>query len=162
MSIKHVGWTLVALAAAGLAGGVVMAQNSPDGATASSTPAPHARGHGRAGRAVMGIGMMRALHQLNLSSDQQQQIHTLLSNARAQNNDIERPDFIALNDPGDQNHAAAVQQVENNFKARLEQRDALEQQIFEVLTPAQQTQLASVLQNMKARMAQHASAPAGG
>jgi Spy/CpxP family protein refolding chaperone len=164
---NRVQWVMVALAAAGLAGGVVMAQTSTEGSTSgsgtSTTPGAH-HWHRRPG--MMGMGLMRALRQLNLTSAQQQQIHTIMTNARqqfaTQQGSTTRPDFVALSNPADPNHAAAISQLESNMNARLEQQDSIQKQIYAVLTPEQQSQLPAVLANIKARMAAHASGTQSG
>lgn len=164
---NRVQWVMVALAAAGLAGGIAMAQTTEGSTTSGSSTSttPTARHwHRRPG--MIGMGLMRALRQLNLTTAQQQQIHTIMTNARqqfaTQQASTTRPDFVALANPADPNHAAAISQLESNMNARLEQRDSIQKQIYAVLTPEQQSQLPTVLANIKAKMAAHTAGTQSG
>jgi protein CpxP len=151
-------WLMAALALTAVAGAVYA--RTTDGSTGSiaSAPAPGARHWHPDGR-TMGGGMMHALHQLNLSDAQKQNVKQILVNARTQfkseRQSAGTPDFAALSNPGDPNHAAALQNLQARVTARIQARDQLQLQIYGVLTTEQKTQLASVLAARQAKMAQH-------
>lgn len=160
-------WLLAALAMTGLAGAVYAQTtsntNTSGGTSTSSSAAPsstapggmhwHHRGHGPGGF------LEHALHQLNLSAAQQQSVHTILTNARtqfqAQRQSAGAPNFAALANPGDPNHAAALQDLQTRMAARIQAHDQVEQQIYGVLTADQKTQLASIIAAKQAKFAQH-------
>jgi Spy/CpxP family protein refolding chaperone len=144
------------LAISGLAGmaGVALGQNAP--AVTPDTPttptAPHGwHRHHRPG--MLGGGLMIALHQLNLTASQREQVHTILQTARSQaqaNRSTASSDFLVLSNPGDPNYATALQSAEQRATARIQRASQLEQQIYAVLTPAQQQALPGVLANLQA------------
>jgi len=111
-----------------------------------------------------GMGLLRSFHELNLSSAQQQQLHTIVSNARAQF-ETKRPggasDMMALANPGDPNYAAAVQAAKKRAADRIQKASELKLQLYNVLTPDQKTQLSKRMADWKARMAQHADGSKG-
>jgi Spy/CpxP family protein refolding chaperone len=111
-----------------------------------------------------GMGLLRSFHELNLSAAQQQQLHTILSNARAQA-ETKRPggasDMMALANPGDPNYAAAVQAAKKRAADRIQKASDLKLQLYNVLTPDQKTQLSKRMADWKARMAQRADGPKG-
>jgi len=103
-------------------------------------------------------GLMSVLHDLDLTSAQKDQVHGILSAQRAQmksDRQGEIADLPALGNPGDPQHAAAVQAAEKRAADRVQHRSAVDQQIYGVLTPAQQAQLPKLLADMQQRMAQH-------
>jgi Spy/CpxP family protein refolding chaperone len=111
-----------------------------------------------------GMGLMRSFHQLNLSAAQQQQIHTILSNARAQMQT--KPagggaDMMALANPGDPNYAAAVQAAKKRAGDRIQKASDLKVQLYNVLTADQKSQLSKRMADWKARMAQHTDGAKG-
>jgi Spy/CpxP family protein refolding chaperone len=98
---------------------------------------------------------------LNLTDAQKQSVHGILAKARtqfeAQHHKAAAPNFAALSNPGDPNHAAALQDLQTRMAARIQARDQVQQQIYGVLTANQKTQLASILAAKQARFAQHSA-----
>jgi protein CpxP len=151
-------WLMVALALTGVAGGVYAQTSSSSGGTAANpthTGGKHWHHHG----GMMGGFMMHALHQLNLSDAQKQSVHGILASARtraqAQRQGTGAPNFSALANPGDPNHAAALQDLQTRMTARIQAREAVQQQIYGVLTADQKTQLTSIIASKQAKWAQH-------
>jgi periplasmic protein CpxP/Spy len=142
-----------ALAMSGMAGAVYAQTPAAPAITPDSGQWHH---HGRHG----GM-MMHALHQLNLTDAQKQSVHAIMATARtqaqAQRQSEGGPNIAALGNPGDPNHAAALQQLQTRMAARIQARDQIQTQIYGVLTADQKTQLASILAAKQARMAQHGS-----
>jgi len=103
-------------------------------------------------------GLMSELRELDLTSAQKDQVHGILS-ADHEQMKTERQgaitDLPALGNPGDPQHAAAVQSAEKRAADRVQHRSAVDQQIYAELTPAQQAQLPKLLADMQQRMAQH-------
>jgi Spy/CpxP family protein refolding chaperone len=164
-------WLVAAVAMTGLAGAVyaqTTTSNPGDPAANSSTEKgggrdhhwDHHHGHRHHGH-MMGGMMLHTLHQLNLTEAQKQSVHGILAKARsqfeAQHQTATAPNFAALANPGDPNHAAALQALQARMTARLQARDQIQQQIYGVLTANQKTQLASILAAKQARFAQHSA-----
>ena len=157
---KRAKWLMVALAMTGIAGAVMgqTSSSSSGGNTASGSPgAHHWRHHGRG--MMLSAGLLRAMHQLNLTSDQQQKVHTILAAAHSQfaaeRQAAGKPDFAVLSNPGDPNYSTALQNLQTRIANRLQAASQTEQALYAVLTPAQQQQLPQVLASMKGRVAQH-------
>lgn len=111
-------------------------------------------GHGMPGEA----GLMSVLHDLDLTSAQKDQVHGILSAERAQMKSERQgaiADLPALGNPGDPQHAAAVQSAAKRAADRVQHWSTVEQQVYAVLTPAQQSQLPKLLADMQQRMSQH-------
>jgi Spy/CpxP family protein refolding chaperone len=156
---NRVKWLMVALALTGVAGGVYAQTTSSSGGTAASSTATGGRHwHHRQG-GKMGGFMMHALRQLNLTPAQKQSVHGILASARtqaqAQRQSTGAPNFSALANPGDPNHGAALQDMQTRMTARIQAREAVQQQIYGVLTAEQKTQLASIIAAKQAKWAQH-------
>lgn len=107
-------------------------------------------------------GMME-LHQLNLSDAQKASIKQIMQSSFAQNKSQrqalgqQRQAFEAMkpNEPGYQAAAAALAQAEGNATtARVQQMATVRAQIYNVLTPAQQAQLATLKAQQQARRQQ--------
>lgn len=107
-------------------------------------------------------GMM-ALHQLKLSDTQQASIKQITQTNREQSKsqrqalDRQRQAFEAMqpNEPGYQAAAAALAQAEGNATtARVQRMATLRAQIYNVLTPAQQSQLATLKAQQQAKRQQ--------
>jgi len=149
-------WLMVALAMTGVAGGVY-AQTSSSGATAATTPTPGGQHWHHHGGGMRGGLLLHSLHQLNLTEQQKQSVHGILSNARtqfqAERQSGSTANFAALANPGDPNHAAALQDLQTRMAARIQARDQIQQQIYGVLTQPQKTQLASIIAAKQAKMA---------
>jgi Spy/CpxP family protein refolding chaperone len=122
-----------------------MADTPPPGTTV-----PH--GHGDFG---MRSPFQKAIEQLNLTPEQSAAIHSLYDAERQQYADRARDaqaDSVALLNPGDPNHSAAVQAAQTRAAAEVQRRSTLEANIYNLLTPAQKAQLPSVLSAMQANM----------
>jgi Spy/CpxP family protein refolding chaperone len=105
--------------------------------------------------------MLRATHQLNLTSDQQTTIEGILSNARAQHKaaaGTASVDLMTLANPGDPNYAAALQNARTAAASRLQSQVDLERRIYNVLTADQKAKLPQVLADMKTKAQQRHAA----
>ncbi len=151
------------------AGAVLTAAGLSTAAAADSAtpPPPGAQGWHHHHR-----GPWRMLGQLRLSDAQKQQIKGIMGTARPQMQSLHeqmRSNSLKLRQtqPSDPNYAsiaAEVSQTHGSLSAQeMTQRSALRAQIFKVLTPAQQTQLAALEAQMQARAhgpgAQRGAAP---
>jgi periplasmic protein CpxP/Spy len=150
------GVLVIALASLGIAGSALAAQPAT---TTTTTPTGRPHGHfhrGGPGGALLGT-LLRATKQLNLSSDQQTQIKSILSSARSQARSQggagTGPDITVLGNPADPNYATALQSAKTAASNRIQQESELQSQVYNVLTTAQRAQLPSVLATMKAQMA---------
>jgi Spy/CpxP family protein refolding chaperone len=152
-------WWMVALAMTGVAG-AVMGQTT--GSSSSSSGGPVAGQWHHHGRGMMlGGGLLRAVHQLNLTPAQQQSVHTILTAARSQFQAERKagggPDFTVLSNPGDPNYATAMQELQTRMTNRIQEQSQTELAIYKVLTTEQQQQLPQILAAMKAKMGQHSA-----
>ena len=152
-------WLMVALAMTGVAG-AVMGQTSGSSSSGSGGAAAgqwHHHGHGM----MVGGGLLRAVHQLNLTPAQQQSVHTILTAARSQFQAERKagggPDFAVLSNPGDPNYGNAMQDLQTRMASRIQEQSQTQQAIYKVLTPEQQQQLPQILAAMKAKMSQHST-----
>ncbi|HLQ12373.1 MAG TPA: Spy/CpxP family protein refolding chaperone [Steroidobacteraceae bacterium] len=144
---------LALFALLGLAG-TVRADPPAQPGTASPPPAWHHLGggmHDRSGES----GMLQVLHQLDLSESQKQQIRSITDSARAQWRSQSAPDLNdlpSLANPGDPRHAAAVQAAQARAAQRIQDLSDVEQQVYAVLSPAQQAQLPQLLAQLQAKV----------
>jgi len=142
------------LATLGLAGSVYAATGP------ATPPAPHGD-HLRGPMMGMpgpfaGGGFLAALRQLNLTDQQKQSIKGILGTARDQFQPLlTAADITAISNPGDPNYAQAVRDAQAAASKRIEQFSGIEQQIYNLLTPAQKTQLPTVLADMKTKREEH-------
>jgi len=145
------------LATLGLAS-LAWAAQTTQTADPASTPPPaawHPHGEGVHDRGPES-GMLQVLHELNLSEAQKLQIHTITSNARAQwrsQSGSELADLPALANPADPNHAAAVQAAQARAAQHIQNLSEIEQQVYAVLSPAQQAQLPQLLAELQGKLA---------
>jgi Spy/CpxP family protein refolding chaperone len=103
----------------------------------------------------------KAIEQLNLTPEQSAAIHSLYDAERQQYADRARDaqaDSVALLNPGDPNHSAAVQAAQTRAAAEVQRRSTLEANIYNLLTPAQKAQLPSVL-SAKGHWGRHTQPP---
>jgi Spy/CpxP family protein refolding chaperone len=102
------------------------------------------------------MGLMGVYHGLNLTDAQQQQIHTILTNARQQAMKDKKPapDMAALANPGDPNYRAAVEAAKKRAADRIQHMSDLKLQIYNVLTAEQKSELTKRIAAWKTRMAQ--------
>ncbi|HEY6484517.1 MAG TPA: hypothetical protein VIY54_13420 [Steroidobacteraceae bacterium] len=159
-------WVLLIAAAASVGTGAAIAAAATAATTSTTTattPTATAAGKhhwGHRGGMLVGI-TVRAVRQLNLSSEQQATIKGILSAARAQHQQNAAAgalDLSVLGNPGDPNYAAAIQNLKTRAAARLQSEMELQSQIYNVLLPAQRTQLPQVLASMQAQAAQRRAA----
>jgi periplasmic protein CpxP/Spy len=149
------GILLAAGALATTAAGISIATAADDATTAApAAPGPHGWHHHHGGAFHM-------LSKLNLSAEQQASVKTIMANAGPQMKSIHqemRANSLKLSQtqPTDANYPSVVAQVTQANGAlhsqMITQREAVRAQIFKVLTPAQQTQLAALKAQMQARM----------
>ncbi|HVO00074.1 MAG TPA: Spy/CpxP family protein refolding chaperone [Steroidobacteraceae bacterium] len=140
--------------------------NAPDGAPpdGAAPGAPmHWHHHDMRGPGPMGEpGLMGVLGQLGLTPAQKEQIHGIMKDEHARmqsERQGEIADLPALGNPGDPGHAAAVQSAQKRAAERIQHRSDVEQQIYGVLTPAQQAQLPKLLAAMQQHMSQRLHHP---
>jgi protein CpxP len=148
------GTVLAAGALVTTAAGISIATAADEATTApAAAPGPHGWHHHH------GAGHLYS--QLNLSAEQQASIKTIMANAGPQLKSIHqemRANSLKLSQtqPTDANYATVVSQVTQAngslHSQMITQREAVRAQIFKVLTPAQQTQLATLKAQMQARM----------
>jgi Spy/CpxP family protein refolding chaperone len=156
---RIIGGALASLATFGL-GATLQGARAASSGNVAQPMAWHHQGGRTFGDGVEG-GMMQVLRGLNLSDPQKQQIHTLVSTARIQwrsQSESALNDLPALGNPGDPNHATAIVSAQARAAQRIQTWSALEQQIYSVLTPAQQAQLPQLLTQLQSRMAARHSA----
>jgi Spy/CpxP family protein refolding chaperone len=157
---RNVGLLVLAVAGVGIAAGSANAQTTTP-STTTTTTAPAGGGHmGRHHGGGMLLGMtLRATKQLNLTTEQQASIKTILTTARAQAKAARAAgqapiDVTVLGNPGDANYATALQSAKTLAANRIQKESELQGQIYNVLTAEQKAQLPTVLASMKAEMAQ--------
>jgi len=158
MNFKRTVGPLLVVVATVTAWAAVAATTAPIASTTTATvPAgKHWRHHGS-----MLVGLtLRATKQLNLTSDQQQQIKTILATARSQHKQAaaQSLDMSVLGNPGDPNYSSAVQSAKSLAAERLQNQIELQSQIYNVLTKEQKAQLPQVLAAMKAKAEQRRAA----
>jgi periplasmic protein CpxP/Spy len=149
-----VGILLAGGALATTAAGISIATAADEATTAApAVPGPHGWHHHH--------GAFHLLSKLNLSAEQQASIKTIMANAGPQMQSIRqemRANSLKLSQtqPTDANYPSVVSQVTQAngslHSQMITQREAVRAQIFKVLTPAQQTQLAALQAQMQARM----------
>ena len=148
------GGAVALLAILGLAATVCAAPAADPAGIAPPAPS-HLHGGGAHGRGPES-GMLQVLRELNLSEAQKQQIRSITSNARAQWRSQSAPelsDLPALGNPADPNHAAAVQAAQARAAQRIQNWSDVEQQVYAVLSPAQQAQLPQLLVDLQSKLA---------
>jgi len=158
-STRLVSAALAALPLIAFTGALQADGAAPDaGAPAPGAPM-HGHHHDMHGAGPMGApGLMGVLGQLDLSTAQRDQIHGIMADEHAQmksERQGEIADFPALANPGDPQHAAAVQAAKQRAADRIQHRSDVEQKIYGVLTPAQQAKLPQLLAAMQQHMSQH-------
>jgi len=126
-------------------------------ATTAAAPAPAPGGHAWHHH----HGFEHLLGKLNLSAQQQASVKTIMANAGPQMKSIHqemRANSLKLrqtqpNDPNYANVVAQVTQANGSLHSQMiTQKEAVRAQVFKVLTPAQQTQLAALQSQMQAQM----------
>jgi protein CpxP len=148
------GTLLAAGALVTTAAGISIATAADEATTAApAAPGPHGWHHHH------GAGHLYS--KLNLSAEQQASIKTIMANAGPQMKSIHdemRANSLKLSQtqPTDASYPSVVAQVTQAngslHSQMITQREAVRAQIFKVLTPAQQTQLAALKAQMQAQM----------
>ncbi len=148
---RTLGLLLIASATIG-AGAALAAQTSPRESNTNVAPAVQGPHWHRHGGMLVGV-MLRAAHHLDLTPEQQASIKTILGNARAQHQSagVPRVDLAALANPGDPNHAAAIESARAAAAARFQSELDVQQQIYDVLTAEQKAKLPQVLAEMQSK-----------
>lgn len=146
---------LLLVAGATVCTGAALAAQSVPPPASNTNIAQDAEGrhwHRHHGGMLIGV-MLRATRQLDLTPQQQDSIRTILSSARAQHQAgaAERPDLAALANPGDPNHAAAIQSARAAAAARFQSELDVQQQIYDVLSADQKARLPQVLSEMESK-----------
>jgi Spy/CpxP family protein refolding chaperone len=133
-------------------GGMLQTALAADPASAS-TPTEWHHGADAYERGPEG-GMFHALHRLNLSDAQKQQVRDITSQARTQwrsQAGTDASDVVALGNPGDPNHATALAAAKVRAAQRIQDWSDVQQQVYAVLSSDQQAQLPQVLAEMQSR-----------
>jgi periplasmic protein CpxP/Spy len=140
-------------AAAGISIATAADEATTAAAAAPAAPGPHGWHHHH--------DAFHLLSKLNLSAEQQASIKTIMANAAPQMKSIHqemRANSLKLSQtqPTDAKYQSVVSQVTQAngslHSQMITQREAVRAQIFKVLTPAQQTQLATLKAQMQAQM----------
>ena len=147
------GSLLGAAAVCAAAAGISIAAAAEEATLAApAAPGPYAWHHHH--------GAGRLLAKLNLSAEQQAAVKTIMANAGPEMKSLYqemRANSLKLrrtqpNDPNYANVVAQVTQANGALHSQLiTQKEAVRAQVFKVLTPAQQTQLAALQAQMQAR-----------
>jgi protein CpxP len=145
---------LAAGALATTAAGISLGAAADEATSAApAAPGPHGWHHHH--------GAGHLLSKLNLSPEQQASVKSIMANAGPQLKSIRQEMHanslkLSQTQPNDANYANVVAQVTQAngslHSQMITQREAVRAQIFKVLTPAQQTQLAALKAQMQARM----------
>jgi periplasmic protein CpxP/Spy len=147
------GSLLAAAALLAAATSISIATAADEATTAPPAPGPNAWHHHH--------GAGHLLAKLNLSAEQQASVKTIMANAGPQMRSIHqemRANSLKLrqtqpNDPSYANVVAQVTQANGSLHSQMiTQKEAVRAQVFKVLTPAQQTQLAALQEQMQAGM----------
>jgi periplasmic protein CpxP/Spy len=147
--------SLLAAAALWAAATSVSIATAAEEAATAAAPAPgaHAWHHHH--------GFEHLLAKLNLSAEQQASVKTIMANAGPQMKSIHqemRANSLKLrqtqpNDPNYANVVAQVTQANGSLHSQMiTQTETVRAQVFKVLTPAQQTQLAALEAQMQAQI----------
>jgi Spy/CpxP family protein refolding chaperone len=116
--------------------------------------------------------LVRQLRELDLSADQRKQVRQLIVQARQSEHAAashSQLDLTVLGDPGSAGYARAVHALERRVAERISRESTLASRIYQVLTPEQRRNLATLLaadnikmqhrreqmQLMRQRMQQH-------
>jgi Spy/CpxP family protein refolding chaperone len=118
---------------------------------------------GPGGGQMLDRPLLGALRRLDLTADQRQKVRTILMDARRQAAPRSAgagtaPDFTALINPGDPDHARAVQAAKDRAAQRIERSEQTEQNLYNVLTAQQKTRLTQMFAQMRTRMQQREAA----
>ena len=132
----------------------------------------HRGGPGRAG--MLDRPLLGAFRRLDLTADQRRKVRTILMSTRQRSTQRHAQsaragaagpaaagaaqDFAALINPGDPNHAQAVQAAKDRSAQRIQRASQTEQDLYDVLTAQQKTRLTQMFTQMRTRMQRRAAA----
>jgi Spy/CpxP family protein refolding chaperone len=145
---------IAALATVALGTAAAIAETATSTTPAATTTAGHPHWHHGRGGFMVGV-LLRATHQLNLTTEQREQIHSLLANARSAQKTAAAGaaiDLTVIGNPGHANFAAAVQDAQSRLTQRIQSESELATSIYNVLSDAQKQQLPQVLAQMQSKM----------
>jgi Spy/CpxP family protein refolding chaperone len=165
-SIRNSLWAALMAAGAVVAASGMSAASAADDATTPppGAPGPHGWHHHRGGE-------WHLLGKLGLSDAQKQQIKSILTAARPEMESLHsqiRANQLKLRQtqPSDPNYTSIVSQASQTHGSLsaqvLTQRAQVRAQVFQVLTPAQQTQLAALEAQFEAKIQAHKQGASGG
>jgi Spy/CpxP family protein refolding chaperone len=109
----------------------------------------------------MRSGLEQVFYKLDLSDAQRQQVRSIMDATRAEwhHASLSTPiDLPALANPGDPGHATALESAAARAAQRVRDRDKVQQQLYAILTPAQQARLPQLLKDQQAKIARHRAA----
>ena len=111
----------------------------------------------RFGEPVLDRPLLLAFRRLDLTDQQWDRVQAILEVQHLRGGPTGTPEerrgqIAALFDPGDPNHAQAVQAIKDRAVSRIDQAAHAQQALYEVLTPAQKTQLQQLVAQRRAQM----------
>jgi Spy/CpxP family protein refolding chaperone len=101
---------------------------------------------------------LMAVHQLNLTDEQRQQIKDIVKRSEDQEKadwSQHKGELKELMNPGDPNYAGAVKAAEDAAVAHIEKRSQDNLAIYNLLTAEQKAKLPQVIEQMRQRMQEH-------
>jgi Spy/CpxP family protein refolding chaperone len=111
------------------------------------------------GEPMLDRPLLLAFRRLDLNDQQWQRVQAILEVQHLRRGagvspQERRAQIAALFDPGDPHHSQAVQATKDRAVARIDQAAHAQQALYEVLTPAQKTQLQQLVAQRRERMQQ--------
>lgn len=150
---------IAGLAMSGMVGAACAASTSADNSAAQSAPTWQYRAQ-LVGPESVDRGLVGAFQKLDLNAQQRVRLQHILAGARrqfAQEREVARSNFPTLMNPGSPNFDQAVRVAKDNALARINLATRTEREIYALLTPAQRSQLPSVLSTLRAQWMSSAS-----
>lgn len=113
----------------------------------------------RGGAQMLDRPLLLAFRRLDLTDQQWDRVQAILEVQQLRSGaggtpQQRRAQTEALFNPGDPNHAQAVQAIKDRAVARIDQAAHAQEALYEVLTPAQKAQLQQLLTQRRERMRQ--------
>lgn len=104
--------------------------------------------------------LLMAFRRLNLTDQQWDRVQAILEVQHLRSGtrgtpQQRRAQIQALFNPGDPQHAQAVQAIKDRAAARVDEAAHAQESLYQVLTPAQKTQLQQLLTQRRERARQH-------
>jgi len=161
--IRHLLATLLTAGAVLAAAGMSVASAADDTAVQPPPPGPHGWHHHG--------GPMHLLSKLDLTADQQQQVKDIMTAARPQMESLHQQmhanmQKLQQTQPTDPNYSSITSQVSQTHGSlsaqMMAQKAEVRAQVFKVLTPAQQAQLATLEAQMKSQIRSRRPGDGGG